>query len=258
MDKNDRFLKMVNEGKHYDEIAKEFSVTKRTIRNWAINNNVLVERKVTRKVFFDFDYFKKIDSEDKAYILGFISADGYIDMKGNSLNVTVSEKDIYILELISNALGFTGNIRKELRNRVTISFCSKSMVSDLSKYGIAQNKTKTVFIPRIQERLKKHFLRGYFDGDGYVGERQAVLVTSSNVFEDQLMEYIKKHELGSPTLSNLTENSKRFVFSRKDTNFLKHIYENSKVYMPRKKESYDKNWRPYWKQKDARDKEPLR
>lgn len=258
MDKNDKFLRMVNEGKHYDEIANEFLVTKRTIQNWAKKNDVKVKRKSNRKIFFKFDYFDKIDSEEKAYILGFIAADGYIDTRNRSLNITLSNKDRCMLETIAEALDFTGNIREELRNRITISFCSKAMVKDLSKYGVVQNKTSTVFIPDIPEELIRHFLRGYFDGDGYVGERQAVLVTTSKAFERDLIDYIDKNNLGTPGVAKASKSSNRFVFYRKDAKFLKHIYENSTIYMPRKKESYNKNWQPYWKQKEVHDKELVR
>lgn len=249
---------MVNEGKHYEDIANEFSVTKKTVSNWAKKNGVVIKKKSNRTVFFKLDYFKKIDTEEKAYILGFVSADGYICMQGKTLNITLADKDIYMLEMIAEKLNFTGNIRQEVRDRSTISFCSKEMVNDLSKYGVVQNKTKTSFIPNIPEDLIRHFLRGYFDGDGYVGERQAVLVVASEVFENQLIDYIKSNDLGTPALAKASTNSNKLTFSRKDTEFLKHIYEDSNIYMPRKKESYKRNWRPYWKQKEVHDKELVR
>jgi hypothetical protein len=34
--------------------------------------------------------------------------------------------------------------------------------------GVVQNKTFSVKYPKIDEKLEKHFLRGYFDGDGCI------------------------------------------------------------------------------------------
>lgn len=255
MDKKEKFLELVEKGLHYDELSDYFGVTPRTIKAWSDNYGVKVKRKTNRKIFFDFDFFKTIDSEAKAYILGFVAADGYIDMKGKTLNITLAKKDEEMLKIIARELKFTGNIRKEVRERVTISFCCKEMVEDLSVYGVVQNKTKTVFIPELEEDLTRHFLRGYFDGDGYIGDHQAVLVTSSEKFDKQLLEYIKKNKLGTPNIKKATENSNRIDFYRRDQEFLMHLYEDSNIYLPRKKEAYDKKWGPYRKRKEARDKE---
>ena len=36
----------------------------------------------SKKYFYDDNYFEKIDSEDKAYYLGFLYADGYVNNVG--------------------------------------------------------------------------------------------------------------------------------------------------------------------------------
>jgi hypothetical protein len=45
---------------------------------------------------------------------------------------------------------------------------SKKMVNDLANLGVTPNKTFTLQYPTINETLEKHFLRGYFDGDGCI------------------------------------------------------------------------------------------
>ena len=66
-----------------------------------------------RKYTLDEDFFKVIDSEEKAYILGFICADGHIDY--NRIKIGVSIKDKEILEKIRKALKSNANISSSLR-----------------------------------------------------------------------------------------------------------------------------------------------
>ena len=61
-----------------------------------------------RTYTLDEKYFDKIDSQNKAYILGFIYADGSIN-KG-CLNITLSNKDVEILEFIKDELKYSGKI----------------------------------------------------------------------------------------------------------------------------------------------------
>ena len=46
------------------------------------------------KYNFNEDYFEKIDTEDKAYFLGFIVADGCISSKFNRISIIQKETDI--------------------------------------------------------------------------------------------------------------------------------------------------------------------
>ena len=51
-----------------------------------------------RKHFYNEDYFKVIDSEDKAYWLGFISADGSVSKDAYHIRISLSSIDIKHLE----------------------------------------------------------------------------------------------------------------------------------------------------------------
>jgi intein-encoded DNA endonuclease-like protein len=41
-------------------------------------------------------------------------------------------------------------------------------VADVKKHGIVTKKTYNLEFPNIPEYLKKHFVRGFFDGDGWI------------------------------------------------------------------------------------------
>lgn len=104
------------------------------------------------------------------------------------------------------------------------------MVSDLNNFGIIQNKTKTMEFPQnIETSLKIHYLRGLFDGDGHIGDRQCVFVTGSDKFAEGLKKILETEYDTCPTI-NKKENTNYFVFNRKEHAFIKNLYENSTIF----------------------------
>ena len=122
---------------------------------------------------FNADYFEVIDTPEKAYFLGFIFADGcLIDNPKEyryKLNIKIHNKDEDILERFILLLDSEVKIwRSRKRDISEVGFSSKKMINDLKNIGIHQNKTYTIEYPKIDEKLERHFLRGYFDGDGCI------------------------------------------------------------------------------------------
>ena len=126
----------------------------------------------------DEKYFEQIDSEAKAYMLGFIAADGCVH-KG-VLKITLKEDDKDILEKFAKEIKYDGAIKiKEVKTKLPqgtdcisstceIQICSKKICEDLAKYGIVERKTKDLQInfDLIPQKHTRDFLRGFFDGDG--------------------------------------------------------------------------------------------
>jgi hypothetical protein len=50
----------------------------------------------------------------------------------------------------------------------TFSIYNTKIVSDLYKHGCVNNKTFKIKLPKLREDLIRHFIRGYFDGDGCI------------------------------------------------------------------------------------------
>jgi hypothetical protein len=122
---------------------------------------------------FNEDYFEIIDTPEKAYFLGFIFADGcLIDNPKEyryKLNIKIHNKDEEILKKFISLLDSEVEIwRSNHRDISEIGFSSKKMINDLKNLGLHQNKTYTIDYPNIDENLERHFLRGYFDGDGCI------------------------------------------------------------------------------------------
>jgi hypothetical protein len=148
-----------------------------------------------RKYEIDEHALEVIDAEGKAYVLGFITADGAVD--GDGLNFTLHEQDIDILAQIKNVLGSTHKIRPIARKRVSLDVCSRSLARRLINLGLQSPKTFTVGPPtEIPQDLLPHWLRGYWDGDGWltVRKRASGIVPRIRIagWSRALMEYVQR------------------------------------------------------------------
>jgi len=128
------------------------------------------------------DFFDKIDTEEKAYILGFYVADGAITRSKKCDNwrfsIGLNEDDKEILEKIKNIMNPYVHLIYEVfdykktsrktRPMYKFQFSNKNICTKLEEYGLGFNKTyKEKSVKNIiPEELMKHFIRGYFDGDG--------------------------------------------------------------------------------------------
>lgn len=141
-------------------------------------NNILQSEKINRGVINKYqhneNYFDVIDTEDKAYWLGFITADGCVYK--NTLNIKLCGKDSNHLSKFLNCLSSNGVVQigveylkdKEYSySRVKIS--SNQIVSSLANVGILPKKSFTVKPYNISNDLKRHYWRGVVDGDGSLG-----------------------------------------------------------------------------------------
>ena len=128
----------------------------------------------------DENYFKEINTEQKAYILGFIFADGNISDgkdKHYRLRIHLKRDDVDILEKIRNELSYTGEIKlRTLKSKKSYGYeiccleiSNKTLVTDLKHLGCIPCKSNVCKFPSsISENLKRHFVRGYFDANGAV------------------------------------------------------------------------------------------
>ncbi|MAG12308.1 hypothetical protein CL630_00660 [bacterium] len=121
------------------------------------------------------DFFKKW-SPEMAYVLGFLFADGHVvtNPRG-SCYIGFTSTDKEIIEKIKHTLhsNHTIGIRRKnnpnWKDQYVLQIGSKSVVQYLKRFGIVQNKSLAIKFPKnIPENMLRHFIRGYFDGDGCV------------------------------------------------------------------------------------------
>lgn len=139
---------------HYDTIMRILKKNNIQIRSYAKDKNLQLEE----------DFFKTIDSIEKAYWLGFIITDGGI--YNNGLEICLKKEDEHILHSLEKDLNIKQHIKKINRYSKFHIRC-KRISEDLKQYGVIQNKTFLITFPNdINQDLIKYLLRGMFDGDG--------------------------------------------------------------------------------------------
>lgn len=156
-------------------ILQKLNISKPCLLKYARKYNLKIK---SSKIYeFNENFFENIDDENKAYWLGFIYADGYVRERKSSseLRIKLSIKDLEHLEKFNKTLESNNIIRKKENDRLVIlGINSRKIVKDLIDKGCHQAKTFDIKFPYfLDKELIRHFIRGYFDGDGSISTRKA-------------------------------------------------------------------------------------
>lgn len=253
------------------EIAKRFNISRHTVYNIFKNNNV---QPITfQKRGFNTDYFDVIDDEHKAYWLGFIMADGSISHPSKEttgvsrLTLNLSIKDIGLLQRFKEDIQASNSIIEEYtpngtyaKNKMCrLSLNSIKFCQSLKRYGIDRCKTgkETFPINIIPRHLMKHFIRGFFDGDGCVTySKRDNIVNPTFSFTSANSEFLKElktfltDEIGTSQAISVVPSGKQgdrvkrsyqLSYGRKADvmNFYNYIYDDATIFLERKKNKFD-------------------
>lgn len=189
---------------------------------------------------WDESYFERIDTEQKAYWLGFIYADGWVG--DTEFRLHLSKKDLEHLKLFREHLSSNHPIHPAFANTISFNIGNKKIVKDLSALGVIPRKTFVVEYPNIPERLNRHFIRGVFDGDGCIHciakkhSKTWSIYTASSKFKDQLISILKK-ETGIEAKAYAQYKGHHIVLSRRVyiEAMEEYLYKNATVFLERKK-----------------------
>lgn len=158
------------------EISNMFGVSDVTINTILKNNNCTTFELTglrNRKYSVDDNYFEKIDSHTKAYMLGVFYSDGYLVIEGKGTKrVGLDVADVEWLQGISDELKSKAPLYKTSKDHIKrLKISSPKIYEDLIKLGCVPNKSLTVKFP-TEEQVPKEFLSsfilGLMDGDGSV------------------------------------------------------------------------------------------
>lgn len=166
----------VEKDKTLKELANQFQVQPKSIRNLLRKMDVEITNKKIRDYPRDSNFFNKIDTPDKAYWLGMLYADGTVAMKSNQIALALKDKEH--VEKFKNAIQAVNNKIIEIKDNRFSKECviykftirDKKIHDALINLGCVPNKTEMseLHIPKMPEELKWDFIRGYFDGDGCI------------------------------------------------------------------------------------------
>jgi intein/homing endonuclease len=201
---------------------------------------------------FNENFFSTIESEKQAYFLGFLAADGSVIQNLKGVELTLHEKDINTLLLFKEAIGGTSpelacKPRKNGSNHYRLTLISRQMATDLNAWGLTPAKTYTLQIQKtIPDDLLRHFLRGLWDGDGYIGDKSFGLLTASPDFANQLEQWI--YQVSRIVLPRRLQKSRDKLYpvisgcTKSHALFLKAMYEDCNYFMERKRDKFSRFW----------------
>lgn len=187
-----------------------------------------------------------IDSEDKAYFLGFFFADGHNSSK-NEICITIQERDGYILNNFLRILKSNHTIkRKEINGRTysELRITNKKLSNRLRDIGANSNKTFNARFPsQISDNLTRHFIRGFLDGDGSIdcNNPRVSFVGTYDMMAD--LQLIVESMMGIKGYIVEDLRSEKIYYyniygGKKCEEFLNHLYTDSNIYLHRKYKKY--------------------
>ncbi len=228
---------------------------------------------------YNEDYFKVIDTEEKAYWLGMIYADGTITYNKlqkngktrNRFKLTLKATDKPHLEKFAHAIDFKYpelNVHKTIvegkeYEYVDLIASSPTFIKHLIDKGmiptnnsIGRDKKELIRFPqedKLPRHLLKHFVRGYFDGDGsltkqrYEGkvidtQHYTVKIVSNKIFCQQLKDFFELHELTDykKQTKNIYKKKDSYIYTFESggNHRVYHIYnkfyKDANIYLDRK------------------------
>lgn len=196
-----------------------------------------------RRHIFDEHYFAEINSEDKAYFLGLLVADGSIYKTTVSLSLTDPEPVYAFAKCLSKSkqiVDYRPN-HDGGKDQWRIRLNSILMVQDLLKLGITSCKSASVPYPSVAAHLERHLIRGIWDGDGHVGKKYAYVSGS-----EQCLTGIKNalSSKGLPTADMLFQDvgCYRLRLLRSKPQTMLWIYSDCEFYLPRKYDIAQQFW----------------
>ncbi len=164
----------------------------------------------------------KLGIKDKPHIIRFKNCLGSTHLVEDSISVV----KIGNVEHVSDVASF--------------SIYNTKLVKDLIELGCVNNKTFKIRIPSLGDGLMRHFIRGYFDGDGciYINKGCGFCSITSN-FEfindlSQILGYGRIIKHGK--VFNLA-----FYHKEKIRDFYNLLYNESSIYLDRKRMVFEKH-----------------
>jgi len=252
------FMKENYHIKTNDEISKILNRTKSSVKMKAIRLGL----KKPEKRVYDETVFEKIDTEEKAYWLGFILADGTINCDYIShnyeLSIELKESDSGHIKKFIDFIKTDADVKfrtrysKSIDCTTTTAFVriySKKIIEDLINKNVCQRKTFLIEYPKLDNTFFIWFLRGFFDGDGsiyYYKRRncyQANITYANKEFLELLQSKLKNLSINcyitTYTNSYKTKMYQLQIKGKKNArNFFELLYKNSTIHLDRKYELY--------------------
>lgn len=250
-------------GKSTIFLAAELDLADSTVGRILKRNGAKIrDAELAHRIFpIDLDYFKEINTEEKAYHLGFLYADGTLFDGGGTnsryeIRLMLHNQDRDVLEKFSQAI-YLGKIKIEENNYIDdngifrsypqVKVYSKRMMENLISWGCTPRKSFSIKMPTfLNDDLLKHFIRGYFDGDGCICitnlDQPRIDFSSNCIFISQLIHHLNKQNIKcnnpginaeNPLSGNVQITGINNVFK-----CYHYLYDGATIFMQRKYDTF--------------------
>lgn len=252
----ERLIELVKEGKSGHQIANELGVNYTTVHRWLRKFGLSLPNH-HNELKFDNTVFDTIDTEEKAYWFGFLCADGCVYSNRVAVELSLKGSDIEHLEKFRVFLKNKNEVKlgKATCNGKEFSRCRMTLIDKhfhdaLINKGCVPQKSLTLEFPDTSifcsPNLIKHFIRGYFDGDGCITpsgcSKIATTLNGTNEFLTKVIEYYP-HLFSAPRLNNKNHPEiNAYVIGNcglKATEFCHDLYDGAQIYLQRKFDKFN-------------------
>jgi hypothetical protein len=245
----EKMIEIYKETKSSKKTAKILNIGSTTVKRHLKKINLLNPQ--IRYNVKNENIFEKCDTPEKAYWLGFISADGCVEdrkKRTHRLTIGLAKIDKKHLEKFRDFMQIENPV-KEYSTSFRVEIINQKICDDLAQYNIIPRKSLVYKFPiaTIPPELYSHFLRGSFDGDGYISlslERNTC--NMGFLGTKDLMENFRKiltEQASLPELKILTQDKIfKIGYGGKKNTVLLHDYlyknSNENIFLDRKKEKF--------------------
>lgn len=230
-------------------IAKEYNVSSQTIRRRLDSMNI--ESRKTRKYFINEHVFDKIDSSEKAYWLGFILSDGYLNEARGFMRLKLGELDKDHVEKFAKFMGYKDEdnaVKFEYHNitgkkiyYTTIN--SKYFTKRLVELGVRQAKSANEqWCNEIPKEYIKDYIRGIIDADGYISYKKFDICGSEDVLSHIKVFFKNKYSLTSHDIQDHCNTKRLYMHKLNRESALNDIYYDNAVSLDRKYKIVKENY----------------
>lgn len=195
---------------------------------------------------YNRNIFNKIDNEEKAYWLGFIVADGYLNINKHMLRIKLGNRDrSHLIKFIKFVGGNEEMLKSEIHSETGnenfyVSLYSKEVMNDLLSLGVEQAKSGKEKVCNIDKKYYRDFIRGLWDGDGFIRENLSGI---GLVGSEEVLAFVQNYfnnSLGVKPLK-IYPHCNTFKIEYRSTRkaiplILNHLYGDKDVALDRKKE----------------------
>ena len=249
----EEMVKMYESGKYtFKDLDIYFGAGLGTCRGFLLRRGYKAKShsEINRKYPLNEDFFDSINSEEKAYFLGLLYADGCNTPKVGKIMIGLSEKDKEILVTFQSSLGYnrplyykTAKGYENSKPQYVLTISSKKMSLKLEELGMVRAKSLVLKFPSwMNHECINSFVRGYFDGDGSISgnkEQKWSIIGTEDFLRGVQNIMVSTLKIGIPELRKRNNVFYLEYRGRKQIEKIKQwLYQDATIFLKRKYEKY--------------------